>query len=106
VVAEATTPAIAPGQHAKHYAPRAPAYRFEREQRGMLNLTDTVVLDIHGSASDYARELYARLRELDSTNPRAIYVEMPPETPGWTAVRDRLIRATLPLSDAPSDLKI
>jgi len=101
VVAEATTPAIAPGQHAKHYAPRAPAYRFEQEQRARLDLAGAVVLDVRGSASEYARALYARLRDLDSTNPRAIYVEMPPDTSEWTAVRDRLARATLPLSDQP-----
>src|SRR3954452_8789577 len=29
VVAEVTTPLSAPGQHAKHYAPRTPAFRFD-----------------------------------------------------------------------------
>src|SRR5262249_21153741 len=94
VVAGATTPAVAPGQHAKHYAPRAPAFRFESHQRGSLDRTNAFVLDVQGDASEYARTLYARLRELDAKKPRAIYIEMPPDAPEWAAVRDRLIRAT------------
>lgn len=41
----------------------------------------------------YARELYARLRELDELGLRVIVLEAPPETPAWEAVRDRLRRA-------------
>jgi L-threonylcarbamoyladenylate synthase len=97
VVAEATTPAVAPGQHAIHYAPVTPAFRFEANQRAALDLSGAVVLDRSGDASEYARTLYGRLRKIDAQRPRVIYVEMPPDTPEWTAVRDRLIRATKPL---------
>lgn len=41
----------------------------------------------------YAREIYARLRELDELNLDAIVLELPPDTPAWEAVRDRLRRA-------------
>jgi L-threonylcarbamoyladenylate synthase len=49
----------------------------------------------------YARKLYETRRMLEGTRARAIYIELPPDTPEWTAVRDRLIRATRPLDDSP-----
>jgi L-threonylcarbamoyladenylate synthase len=41
----------------------------------------------------YAHELYARLRELDELGLESIALEVPPDTPAWEAVRDRLRRA-------------
>ena len=41
----------------------------------------------------YARELYARLRELDDCSLDVILLEVPPDTAAWEAVRDRLRRA-------------
>jgi len=38
--------------------------------------------------------LYRLLRALDSANYRALLIEMPPDAPEWSAVRDRLMRAT------------
>jgi L-threonylcarbamoyladenylate synthase len=42
----------------------------------------------------YAQRLYAALRELDGAGCGAILIEAPPDTSEWTAVRDRLSRAT------------
>jgi L-threonylcarbamoyladenylate synthase len=42
----------------------------------------------------YARRLYAALRELDAAGCETILVESPPETTEWTAIRDRLSRAS------------
>jgi L-threonylcarbamoyladenylate synthase len=42
----------------------------------------------------YAQRLYAALRELDGAGCGAILIETPPDTSEWTAVRDRLSRAT------------
>ena len=42
----------------------------------------------------YAQRLYAALRELDGAQCETILIETPPETAEWTAVRDRLSRAT------------
>lgn len=42
----------------------------------------------------YAQRLYAALRELDTAGCETILVESPPETTEWTAIRDRLSRAT------------
>jgi L-threonylcarbamoyladenylate synthase len=93
----AIDPAIAaasPGQHEKHYAPRTPAYRFDPNDRARVS---GAILDLDADADAYARLFYARLRELDQSGAPAIHIEMPPDTPQWMAVRDRIIRATRPL---------
>jgi L-threonylcarbamoyladenylate synthase len=85
--------AASPGQGSRHYAPVTPAYRIER---GQPVPAGGVLLRCEGDPVTYARRLYARLREMDGTV-EAIYVEMPPDTVEWAAVRDRLMRATLPV---------
>ena len=40
-----------------------------------------------------AHELFAVLRELDALGAQQIWIEMPPATPEWEGVRDRLVRA-------------
>lgn len=42
---------------------------------------------------EYARKLYAALRELDATGSQVLLIESPPEDAGWRAVLDRLRRA-------------
>jgi L-threonylcarbamoyladenylate synthase len=51
----------------------------------------------------YAHELYAALRELDSSGCDVIVVESPPDTPAWAAVRDRLQRAAAGSGATPQD---
>lgn len=46
-----------------------------------------------GNRAEYARRLYAMLRELDAQGYDRILVETPPATPAWQAVNDRLGRA-------------
>ena len=41
----------------------------------------------------FARALYADLRRADEGRPDRILVELPPESPGWEAISDRLRRA-------------
>lgn len=132
--------AMSPGQQAIHYAPRAPAYRFEAERRAEMEAaaicrrTGGSPLPGGGNAggppvpcdsaaflflgrdeapalpeaagiigrrfvmpadpTSYARELYRVLRVLDARGVGEIWIEMPPHTPEWAAVRDRLLRAT------------
>jgi len=45
------------------------------------------------TAAAAAQELFAVLRELDSTGVAEIWVETPPDAPDWAGVRDRLQRA-------------
>ena len=101
VFAGAIDPAVAaasPGQQEKHYAPRTPAYRFESADRAQVN---GAIFDLDGDAATYARQFYARLRQLDQSGAAAIYIEMPPDAPEWAAVRDRILRATQPLPPPP-----
>ena len=44
-------------------------------------------------AAATAQQLFAVLREFDAQGARLIWIETPPETPEWEAVRDRLQRA-------------
>ena len=41
----------------------------------------------------YAQRLYAALHELDAHGYDWIAIDLPPDTPDWAAVRDRLKRA-------------
>jgi len=45
------------------------------------------------SASQAAHELFGALRDFDARGVRTIWIETPPDTPEWEAVRDRLHRA-------------
>jgi len=40
-----------------------------------------------------AHQLFAVLRELDAKGLKLIWIEMPPASPEWAGVRDRLVRA-------------
>jgi L-threonylcarbamoyladenylate synthase len=42
---------------------------------------------------EYAAELYSTLHKLDRQGFDWIAVELPPDLPEWTAIRDRLVRA-------------
>ena len=107
-----------PGRQAVHYAPLTPAYRFETSQRGLIRPESDgfengmVVLSplkvfkewgriiaMPNDPADYARHLYAVLRKLDEMALGMIFIEIPPDVPEWSAVRDRISRATLPFSE-------
>ena len=59
----------------------------------VTNVTNVTIIEMPDAAEDYARGLYARLREADAGKFVAIIVEQPPDSPSWWAVRDRLRRA-------------
>jgi L-threonylcarbamoyladenylate synthase len=48
------------------------------------------------SAQDCAHQLFAQLRDFDAQGVAHIWVEIPPPTPEWDGVRDRLTRAATP----------
>jgi L-threonylcarbamoyladenylate synthase len=125
-VAEETI-AASPGQQAVHYAPGSPAYRVPHREvpRGLEALRGrgrVGLISIHNPAlrvsvhpeqtlpddpAGYARELYAAMRRMDAaltdmaqpSGKTVILIEMPPDRPEWSAVRDRLFRATRPLEE-------
>jgi L-threonylcarbamoyladenylate synthase len=105
----------APGTLATHYAPRTPARLFPREDLlaalGEIGrstghvavlahsvaqppLFEGTWFDAPAHGAAYAHELYANLRALDARAADEIWIEAPPDGPEWSAVRDRLRRAT------------
>jgi L-threonylcarbamoyladenylate synthase len=44
-------------------------------------------------ANKYGAALYHTLREADKQQPKHIYIEIPPSTPEWGAIQDRLSRS-------------
>lgn len=107
----------APGMLASHYAPATPVElvpagallpRLRIDATGSRQLAvlarracpaDVEVAcwrALPAAAPDYARVLYACLREADASGAARIIVEHPPTEPEWTAVWDRLRRAAAP----------
>ena len=102
----------APGTLERHYAPKTelrlvPAHALDA---AIAHATGQVAvlafsrpderaarwLRMPRDPAQYARRLYAALRELDEARCTCILVEEPPDQPAWTAVRDRLRRAAAP----------
>jgi L-threonylcarbamoyladenylate synthase len=82
----------APGMHARHYRPATPLYlgTFPSEGKGVyLRIGHEMPEDPRA----YAAVLYETLHHLDSEELDWIAVEVPPETPEWAGVLDRLRRA-------------
>jgi L-threonylcarbamoyladenylate synthase len=118
VRAELGQPALSPGQLPQHYAPIIPAFRFEAGDmpaekviEGPLALLcfgpspmEIPWVDRGGLRETFerpveaARELYSTLHRCGVAGVAAILIQMPPDLPEWRAVRDRLTRATLPVS--------
>jgi L-threonylcarbamoyladenylate synthase len=93
------TVARSPGQMAKHYSPRTPlviAERFEFEgvqaelRRGGKRL---ICWELPSDPTEAAARLYDTLHDFDRQDADVIAIALPPDTPEWAAVRDRLLRA-------------
>jgi L-threonylcarbamoyladenylate synthase len=98
-----------PGGLERHYAPRTPVQLvFAHELDKTIAEAKERVAVLAFSRPDervdywlrmprepqaYAQRLYAALRELDTAGCERILIEAPPESPEWSAVRDRLRRA-------------
>ncbi len=93
-----------PGMQPRHYSPRTKLLLVDtpknlpgrtgayvwRKKSGL------VCRSVHMPAAPeaYAARLYAVLHELDQENLPWIAVELPPDTPDWAAIHDRLHRAS------------
>ena len=119
--------AKSPGQQAIHYSPMTPAYLLTESETHLFPTffghrlgTNAIFLIIRGSglaaqlrqwagsdevvelpldAEEYARALYAALREADDRHVQMIWVQDPPPGSQWDAVRDRIHRATRPAAE-------
>jgi L-threonylcarbamoyladenylate synthase len=95
----------APGMHPRHYSPRTTLYlatdgELPHRGRGIYlryehasKRDDVAIRQMPQSASEYAVGLYTVLHDADAGNYEWIAVDLPPDTPEWEAVRDRLKRA-------------
>ena len=93
----------APGMHKRHYSPRTPLYLVAGPEQLPPGAGAYVWFDkpanvereirMPAKPAAYAARLYAVLHALDSEKRPWIAIEMPPGTPEWTAILDRLRRA-------------
>lgn len=103
----------APGQHALHYSPRTPLQLFKDkftlikacEALTQANLTcaalligagdrpSCIVTQLSNQPAEVAEQLYSALHDLDTLKVDRLLLELPPNTPIWAAVLDRLSRA-------------
>lgn len=103
----------ASGRLESHYAPGAPVTLVETDgwSEALSALADGERVAVLGRGErlerpgiiewiemprqpvQYARRLYAALRQADAANPDRILIERPPDGDGWTAITDRLRRA-------------
>ena len=83
--------AESPGQHPRHYSPRTPVILGDSPREGRGHRLDLASMPC--DAAGYAERLYRILHELDQQGLDWIAVELPPDTPEWAGIRDRLIRA-------------
>ena len=81
---------LSPGLHPKHYSPRTPVLIAGRDAIP----AGARVAHVDAAALPVA-SLYATLHRLDDEGFDAIAVTLPPDTPEWAAVRDRLTRAAI-----------
>ena len=103
----------APGQHALHYSPRTPLLLFKdraallAESQALSAVGKTCaalligegempsckVTQLSSQPAEVAEQLYGALHQLDALKVDRLLVELPPNTPAWAAVLDRLSRA-------------
>lgn len=96
-----------PGQDHRHYAPSCPAWRFATAPAdaladprtgwlwcGQTQPSAGPALDLGHEARAYAKALYDALYQLEQQQLDRLMIAMPPDTPAWAAVHDRLGRAT------------
>lgn len=106
------TPKV-PGQHALHYSPRTPLTLFNnranliQESEALMqtgktcaammigegNQPNCQVVQLTNQPNEVAKQLYGALHGLDALQVDYILAELPPNTPAWVAVLDRLNRA-------------
>jgi L-threonylcarbamoyladenylate synthase len=77
-----------PGMHERHYRPRTPLYLGTPPSEG-----HGLVLDMPSNPAEFAAVLYDRLHQADTEDHDWIAIALPPDTPEWAGVRDRLQRA-------------
>jgi L-threonylcarbamoyladenylate synthase len=94
-----------PGMHPRHYSPRTPLLlakdgKLPDQGQGIYlqhqhlpSRASVQTIPMPAAAPHYAAALYEILHQADAGNYNWIAVDLPPNTPEWEAVHDRLRRA-------------
>jgi L-threonylcarbamoyladenylate synthase len=96
--------ARSPGQMARHYSPRTKLRLVDRVDledhllKAQASGLRVSVCSLPVNPQQAAALLYETLFQLDQLKLDLILVELPPDTPEWAAIRDRLMRAAAPAS--------
>jgi L-threonylcarbamoyladenylate synthase len=81
-----------PGLHPRHYSPKT---RLILVEAGKLPPSGRgICLKMPANPREYAAVLYEKLHEADASGWDWIAIEQPPRTEEWSAIRDRLERAS------------
>jgi L-threonylcarbamoyladenylate synthase len=81
-----------PGLHARHYSPKTPLLLIEPGQ--VPTSGRGICIQMPAEPREYAAVLYERLHEADAQGWDWIAIEHPPRTEEWSAICDRLERAS------------
>jgi len=96
----------APGMHPRHYSPRTQLLLVQNGelpnhgvgiylQRNHLPVrSDVAIVHMPSTPAEYAVALYGILHQADADGGDWIAVDLPPKTPEWEAIHDRLRRAS------------
>ncbi len=94
-----------PGMHPRHYSPRTPLLLVKDgklpgqgpgiylQHQHLPSRESVQTIQMPAAAPDYAAALYEILHQADAGNYDWIAVDLPPSTPDWEAIHDRLRRA-------------
>jgi L-threonylcarbamoyladenylate synthase len=81
-----------PGLHHRHYAPRTPLFLITEGNAPPAGRGK--ILSMPSAPEEFAASLYSTLHQADAEGWEWIGVPAPPRTPEWTAIWDRLLRAS------------
>jgi len=98
---EPPTERRSPGQYPRHYAPKSPVQllaQLDPYDAGLTfdNPANSSQIQMPNDPIVYAAQLYSALHDLDRLSPDAIIIQTPPQTPEWSPIWDRLLRAIHP----------
>ncbi|MBT4530422.1 MAG: threonylcarbamoyl-AMP synthase [Phycisphaerae bacterium] len=97
------TQSNSPGTSKSHYSPSTKTLLSLSEDIESQSDSSSVAITLYCNPKitqikmptqpkEYAQKIYSALREADNSGARVIYIEIPPNTPEWFAVNDRLTR--------------
>jgi L-threonylcarbamoyladenylate synthase len=100
-----TSQTNSPGTSSRHYAPKTKVVLRPSDAICNINSDSTIVvfhatapmgcknkIQMPNSPDEYAAKIYSVLREADAMDADVIVVELPPTSPEWLAINDRLHR--------------